>query len=179
MNTILDHESPQLTVLNGDLITGENTHLHNSTKYLDQLLAPLVSRRIPWASTYGNHDQQFNLSTAEMLAVESKYGALSYTRGMVRVPRAGTSNYYVPVFGARSGDTPALILWFFDSRGGSYYQQLNSTGGHVVSPGVVHPAVHPLSPLTLLPPIFPSPKLTNQSPPARRRSAGSAARARR
>jgi hypothetical protein len=148
MNTILDHESPQLVVLNGDLITGENTHAHNSTKYLDQLLAPLVRRRLPWASTYGNHDQQFNLSTAKMLAVERGYGALSHTRDMVGVPRAGTSNYYVPVYGSGGDDdVPAMMLWFFDSRGGYYYQQTNSTGGHVKSPSVVHPAVRPPPPL--------------------------------
>ena len=148
MNTVLDHESPQLAVLNGDLITGENTYVHNSTKYVDQLLAPLVARRVPWASTYGNHDQQFNLSTARMLAVERGYGALSHTRDMVGVPRAGTSNYYVPVYGSGGDDddVPALMLWFFDSRGGYYYQQTNSTGGHVKSPSVVHPAVRPLPP---------------------------------
>jgi hypothetical protein len=164
MNTILDHESPQLAVLNGDLITGENTHIHNSTKYVDQLLAPLVARRVPWASTYGNHDQQFNLSTAKMLATEKTYGTLSYTRDMVRVPRAGTSNYYVPVYGSSGDDdAPALILWFFDSRGGSYYQERNSTGGHVESPGVVHPAVRLPAP--------PPAQLTN----AARRSGGSVA----
>ncbi|KAI7590558.1 hypothetical protein KC316_g3321, partial [Hortaea werneckii] len=62
MNTILDAESPQLVVLNGDLITGENTFLENSTSYIDQIVAPLVQRDLPWASTYGNHDSDFNIS---------------------------------------------------------------------------------------------------------------------
>jgi hypothetical protein len=50
-NTILDDETPDFVVLNGDLITGENTYLFNSTDYLDEIIAPLVNRNIPWSST--------------------------------------------------------------------------------------------------------------------------------
>lgn len=53
MNTVLDNESPQLVVLNGDLITGEDTSLSNSTAYLDRIVQPMVQRGLPWASTYG------------------------------------------------------------------------------------------------------------------------------
>jgi len=51
MNTVLDVESPQLVVLNGDLITGENTYLPNSTHYVDEIVQPLVQRGLSWAST--------------------------------------------------------------------------------------------------------------------------------
>lgn len=54
MNTVLDDESPQLVVLNGDLITGENTFKDNSTDYVDEIVAPLVEAGLPWASTYGS-----------------------------------------------------------------------------------------------------------------------------
>jgi hypothetical protein len=162
MNTILESESPQLVVLNGDLITGENTYYHNSTKYLDIIVAPLVKRRMPWASVYGNHDQNFNLSTAKMLEVEKKYGGLSYTQDMVRDPAAGTSNYYLPVYGAGSDYTPALILWFFDSQGGKAYQQINATGGTVAMPGVVHESVRPLPIPPATPPL---PSSLFSSPP--------------
>jgi len=53
MNTVLDNESPQLVVLNGDLITGENTYLSNSTYYVDRIVQPMVQRGLSWASTYG------------------------------------------------------------------------------------------------------------------------------
>ena len=58
MNTVLDTESPQLVVLNGDLITGENTYRENSSDYVDSIVRPMVERGLPWASTYGNHDSQ-------------------------------------------------------------------------------------------------------------------------
>lgn len=54
MKTVLDKESPQLVVINGDFITGENTFKKNSTDYVDEVVSPLVARNLPWASTYGS-----------------------------------------------------------------------------------------------------------------------------
>jgi hypothetical protein len=119
MNSILDHESPNLVILNGDLITGENTFLKNSTKYLDQIVAPMVQRNIPWASTYGNHDSQFNLSREALFQADSKY-ELSFTHhSPPGVP--GVSNYYLLVQYHPTNEVLA-VLWFFDSRGGFPFQ---------------------------------------------------------
>jgi hypothetical protein len=54
MEIVLGSESPQLVVLNGDLITGENTMKENASYYVDQIAAPLVAAGLPWASTYGS-----------------------------------------------------------------------------------------------------------------------------
>ncbi len=51
MNLVLDAETPDFVVLNGDLITGENTLAFNSTKYLDEIVKPLVKGGYRWAST--------------------------------------------------------------------------------------------------------------------------------
>ncbi|KAK8150544.1 hypothetical protein G3M48_001119 [Beauveria asiatica] len=59
INSILD----QLVVLNGDLITGENAFVKNVSVYVDQIVQPLIDRDLLWASTYGNHDSDFNLSS--------------------------------------------------------------------------------------------------------------------
>lgn len=37
-------ETQQLVVLNGDLITGENSFLENSTQKIDQIVGPIVKR---------------------------------------------------------------------------------------------------------------------------------------
>ncbi|KAJ4424288.1 hypothetical protein N0V82_000988 [Gnomoniopsis sp. IMI 355080] len=120
MNSVLDSEhSIDLVVLNGDLITGENTFRENSSEYLDQIVAPLVHRSIPWASTYGNHDSKFNLSRESLYQAEKRY-PLSYTRKM-NASLPGITNYYLLI---RAPDgLPAAILWFFDSRGGASYQR--------------------------------------------------------
>lgn len=54
MKTVLDKESPQLVVINGDFITGENTFKKNSTDYVDEVVSPVVAHKLPWASTYGS-----------------------------------------------------------------------------------------------------------------------------
>ena len=144
MNVILDNESPQLVVLNGDLITGENTFLANSTTYVDEIFRPLVQRNLTWASTYGNHDSDYNLSRAAILAKEKTYSG-SLTQSMVTGTNAGVSNYYLEVYSSDTTKTTLdLILWFFDSRGGNYYQRfrcLSATAklGGPICCDLVHP----------------------------------------
>ena len=124
VNTILDIEPPQLVILNGDLITGENTYLHNSTGYVDEIVKPLLERNLPWASSYGNHDNEFNLSSSKILAREHTWPN-ALTKQMVDTPTSGVSNYFLPVYSNdRHCDSPELIIWFFDSQGGNTYQRL-------------------------------------------------------
>ena len=131
MNEVLNTETPQLVVLNGDLITGENTFLENSTHYVDKIVAPLVEHNLLWASTYGNHDSDFNISGDGILAREHMY-ANSLTQSMVNTTYSGVSNYFLPVYSANTAiDTPELLLWFFDSKGGNYFQQSTSNGTEV------------------------------------------------
>ncbi|CZT11760.1 related to DNA repair exonuclease SIA1 [Rhynchosporium graminicola] len=122
INAILDSEKSDFVVLNGDLITGEDTLLENSTKYLDVVVAPLVERKIRWASTYGNHDSKFNLSRSALFKEEDKY-ALSYTESSPSGV-SGVTNYHIPIFAPEkdSDDTPLAILWIFDSQGGAPFQ---------------------------------------------------------
>lgn len=147
MEAVLDAERPDLVVLNGDLITGENAFRENSTAYLDQIVEPMVRRAVPWASTYGNHDSDFNLSRVDLLAREQQQqpAGLARTANMLPIAdhgdthRAGVTNYYLPVYGSDCFSTddkdmadlcvPRLILWFFDSRGGFHYQQKDATTG--------------------------------------------------
>jgi hypothetical protein len=86
---------------------------------VDVIVKPLVERNLPWASTYGNHDSQYNLSREALFGEESKH-SLSHTKhspsGM-----PGITNYYLPLYG-RSGLVPVAILWFLDSQGGLPFQ---------------------------------------------------------
>jgi hypothetical protein len=112
-------------VLNGDLITGENTFRHNSSAYVHRIVAPMVAAGIPWASTYGNHDSKANLSREDMLDVEREY-ALSYTRKTAALD--GVTNYYLLLSRHGGKGPPVAVLWFFDSRGGTSYGG-NEAGG--------------------------------------------------
>ncbi|KAH6891872.1 Metallo-dependent phosphatase-like protein [Coprinopsis sp. MPI-PUGE-AT-0042] len=120
MKRVLKDEKPGYVVLNGDLVTGENTFKENVTSYLDQIIAPLNDAHVPFSSTQGNHDNQVNVTHLEEILHEQKLAPLSYTRVAPRNVggQQGEGNYWVPVYRSHSAVTPDLILWFFDSRGG-------------------------------------------------------------
>ena len=125
MRQVLSQERPDFVILNGDLITGENTFAFNSTGYLDQIVAPLVEGGYSWASTYGNHDSKYNLSREALYAEEKKYTGAYTQHGPAGTD--GVTNYVVPVFPSKTSggsQTPVALLWFFDSRGGSEYQSV-------------------------------------------------------
>ncbi|KAI6765767.1 hypothetical protein HG530_006837 [Fusarium avenaceum] len=125
IRNVLDSDRPDLVVLNGDLINGDSTFKHNSTHYIDMIVEPIVNRSLTWASTYGNHDHNYNIDGDDILVREQMFPG-ARTQKMVNETRSGTTNYYLPVYPSDCEDTsncsPNLILWFFDSRGGNYYQ---------------------------------------------------------
>ncbi|KAH0137812.1 Metallo-dependent phosphatase, partial [Aureobasidium melanogenum] len=59
---------------------------------------------------------------------------------MVSASDAGVSNYYLPVYGNDSA-VPEFLLWFFDSRGGNYFQQESTSGMPVSQPNWVSQSV--------------------------------------
>lgn len=117
---VLDCESSQLVVLNGDLISGYGTRANNATLYLDQILAPIVEKGLPWATTYGNHDNQGYSKSEDLFRREKKYQNSLTMNMLPRIPQAGLSNYYLEVYSASmDSNIPEVVLWFFDSRGGA------------------------------------------------------------
>ena len=132
MTDVLAQEQPNLSVLLGDLITGENTFAFNSSEYLDKIVEPLVEGGYGWASVYGNHDSKYNLTRRALLRAELKYQN-SHTQG--GPPGTdGISNYMIPLYDSSGttdrstqknladedfGNAPLGLLYFLDSRGGS------------------------------------------------------------
>jgi len=120
MRRVLTDEKPDYVALNGDLITGENTFKENSTKLIDEIVAPLNEFKIPFSSTYGNHDNQVNITHELEFERELQIAPLSYTRHApsgVGGP-GGPGTYWVPIYTSKSATSPRLVLWFFDSQGG-------------------------------------------------------------
>ncbi len=67
-----------------------------------------------------DHDSDFNLSRHGVLQREASFPN-SLTKAMVESEdwSLGVSNYYLLVYPPdEAATTPALVLWFFDSRGG-------------------------------------------------------------
>lgn len=60
---------------------------------------------------------------------------------MVNASDSGVTNYYLPVYTNAHSTVPAMILWFFDSRGGNYYQEEAADGTSVGQPNWVGSSV--------------------------------------
>lgn len=121
---VLDVEKPDMVVFSGDQLTGEFMSL-NGTEHFRRIADPLVKRNIPWASTYGNHDQGRRLNESggsglpfdpafplALVRVEQTFDLSHTKRGPPNL--FGTTNYVLPVFSS-SGKTAKLYLWFLDS----------------------------------------------------------------
>lgn len=113
MNETLAIEQPDFVVLNGDLISGQNALAENATVFINMIVGPLLDRNLTWASTYGNHDSDFNLSRSAILQTEQKWPHCR-TTSMVADEKAGVSNYYLAVYASNCSVAalcaPELIL---------------------------------------------------------------------
>ncbi|KAJ8521806.1 hypothetical protein ONZ45_g1542 [Pleurotus djamor] len=122
MRKVLGDEGMDYAVINGDLITGENTFRDNSTLLVDEIMAPFNEAKVPFSSTHGNHDNQANITHLDEIRRELRVAPLSYTRiappGIGGADTEGPGNYWVPIYRSKEDEAPALVLWFFDSRGG-------------------------------------------------------------
>ena len=116
---VLDAEKPDLVVLTGDVVTAKPAE-----KGLKEALAPIVERKIPFALTFGNHDEENDLSRKEMLAVvQSLEGNLTTTTNGI----TGVTNYVLPIK-ASSDDRAAAVLYVFDSNAYSTIKGLKGYG---------------------------------------------------
>lgn len=145
---ILDDEpDTDFVVFNGDIISRDNIFSHNTTEYIDQMLAPVVSRNLSWATIYGNHDPGYNRSTMQMLDRERLFkGSRTLSQGPKSSnERLGVSNYFLPVYDSNCAKgcncIPQLIMWFFDSRSGFEYKTLSNNGTRVDRSSWVAPEV--------------------------------------
>ncbi|KAF8058975.1 Metallo-dependent phosphatase [Lyophyllum atratum] len=100
-------------VINGDLITGENTFASNSTKLVDQIVQPLINADIPFATTQG-------LYRAAPAGVGGE-GGPGYYWVPVSISKFNENALDISdskVYKNKLDKASVLILWFFDSRGG-------------------------------------------------------------
>lgn len=118
MNLILDTEQPDMVVITGDVVLCEDER-----QGWDEVLAPIISRHIPWAAVLGNHDDEYTSWTRrDIIANASGKPYSLVSNGPEEMTGAG--NYIVTVNG--SGENPAAVLYFMDS--GNYSTSKNISG---------------------------------------------------
>ncbi|KAF2770030.1 Metallo-dependent phosphatase [Teratosphaeria nubilosa] len=114
IGSVLDDETPDLVVLSGDQVEGPAAPDTQSAifKFAD----PLIERSIPYATIFGNHDDEGPKSLsrrAQMSLIQTLPFSLSQP-GPETLD--GVGNYHIEVL-AHSGQHSALTLYMLDTHG--------------------------------------------------------------
>lgn len=108
MNEILDAEKPDLVIYTGDIIYGGVAE-----DGLRKAFEPVISRGIPFAVTFGNHDDEHNLNRKEVYEfIKDMPGNLTSTVEGLK----GITNYILNVKSSQDKDKDAATLYVFDSN---------------------------------------------------------------
>ncbi|MFL0363129.1 metallophosphoesterase family protein [Bacillus sp. PK3_68] len=116
MEKVLDAEKPDFVVINGDMLaSGPDTPLEVK-QAINNLAQPMEKRKIQWAVTFGNHDEDATpkngLDEEDMLKIYMSY---PYNRNQPSEKGVtGTGNSYLLINNSK-GTTPAFNLWLMDS----------------------------------------------------------------
>lgn len=118
INEVLDAEKPDLVLFTGDVIYGKPAE-----KSMRTVLEIASKRELPFAVTFGNHDNEQGLSREELLKIIQSipYNLTSTTEGI-----SGVTNFILPVKSA-DGKKDAEILYVFDSHS---YSKIEGVGGY-------------------------------------------------
>jgi hypothetical protein len=112
-------EKPGLVVVNGDCISGDTCSNEAELKRaIGNVAAAMEQARVPWAITFGNHDQDhFPKTKIEKSAVLSYYESYPHNLNGGRVQGLpGGGNQHLTIWNA-AGTQPVFSLWLLDSGG--------------------------------------------------------------
>jgi predicted phosphodiesterase len=117
LRTVLDAEKPDLVIFTGDVVTGIPYKAG-----FDMVIEPVVSRKIPWALQFGNHDHEQDLTYEQLAAFINSY---PYNVGSMN-PVADVSGYgnYVLEVKGQSGKKTEAVLYCMDSHSSSEMKPL-------------------------------------------------------
>lgn len=124
MNEALDTYKPDLVVFLGD-----NTVAQGEEKQYEAIKAvtePCVSRNVPYAIVFGNHDQEQGVEKEVLLEMYQEFGCLTYDAAPA-IHGCGSCN--LPVYSS-DGSKMAMNLWLIDSN--SSHPDDPSVGGYEI-----------------------------------------------
>lgn len=120
INEVLDTEKPDFVVFTGDLIYAKPVK-----EGIDDVVNPVIKRKIPWAYIFGNHDDEFGMSRQQIMDYVSPKPYCLAQAGDKAL--SGIGNYIVEVKNKNNTDSIGALLYFFDSGA---YTSLKQVGGY-------------------------------------------------
>lgn len=110
MEDALDNEKPDVVVFTGDNVVVSSDG--NFKTGAEKIIQPLIDRDIPYAYTFGNHDDEYGVSKEYMHSVYSSLGTcLTYDADP---SLNGFGNCNIPIYSSDGNDI-AFNLWIIDS----------------------------------------------------------------
>ncbi len=109
MNESLDKYKPDLVVYLGDNTVADG--YDNQYQAIKTITEPCVTRNVPFAVVFGNHDQQTGVEKEELLKIYQSFGCLTYDDDPAVY---GCGNCNLPILSS-DGSKTAYNLWFIDS----------------------------------------------------------------
>lgn len=109
MNDSLDKYKPDLVIYLGDNTVAKG--YDNQKKAIEVITEPCVSRDVPYAIVFGNHDQEQGVTKEKLLEIYQSFGCLT-TDADPAIYGCGSCN--LPILSS-DGTKTAFNLWLMDS----------------------------------------------------------------
>lgn len=120
INRILDAEKPDMVVFTGDIVTAKPVK-----EGWDAITKLVISRKIPFAVTIGNHDDEHGVTRSELekIITAYPYNLNTATSGMLN----GVMNNAIPIHGSEKDMQIKSLIYCFDSGA---YSTINDVEGY-------------------------------------------------
>ncbi|KZZ89025.1 phosphatase DCR2 [Ascosphaera apis ARSEF 7405] len=124
VDKLLEDEKPDLVVLSGDQVNGDTAP--DAETAIFKIADLLAKHKVPYASIFGNHDDEGNLDRTQSMEVLEQLPYSLARAGPQEVD--GVGNYYVEVMGRGTAAHSALTLYLLDTH--SYSQDKKHHDGY-------------------------------------------------
>jgi len=116
IETVLDEHRPDLVLFTGDNVREGPQTAADVHRAMNAFAGPVEARGIPWAVTFGNHDEDHTSLTGMDKGDQLEhYMSFPHNLNDPSPPGVhGTGNGHLPVLGSQ-GDAPAFNVWLLDS----------------------------------------------------------------
>lgn len=113
ISSVLDDEQPDLVVLSGDQVNGETSADAQSAVF--KFASLLIRRKIPFATIFGNHDDEGSLSREALMQLTHSLPYSLIERGPSSLD--GVGNYYIEILARGQSHHSALTIYLLDTHG--------------------------------------------------------------
>ncbi len=112
LNALIENTRPDFVMIGGDQCL-DKTDPGETEAYFADIIAPILSRGLPWAVIFGNHDRECGIDIAEEMRRYTNLPGCLAEAGPESLH--GVGNYRIPVL-SHGADEALFNIWALDSN---------------------------------------------------------------